>query len=177
MSRCNEFVFNFLYLTALCIPLDNSGFGFCSSFQVHLSEARVAYSLQKLADMESMVNDKLLHAGTVAESRVGTMEPSTSGSVSMDHETIQSKSRSPSKGSLNVSGPVKAFSESLRNFWYPIAFSADVNDETLVSCLMVYRKFIGWLTVDCFDIMVLSLFLGCLCTKYRYPLNASRILG
>lgn len=100
--------------------------------QVHLSEARVAYSLQKLADMESMVNDKLLHAGTVAESRVGTMEPSTSGSVSMDHEIIQSKSRSPSKGSLNVSGPVKAFSESLRNFWYPIAFSADVNDETLI---------------------------------------------
>lgn len=100
--------------------------------QVHLSEARVEYSLQKLADMQSLVNDKLLYECSTVESREGATEPSTSGNVSTDHLAVPPMSRNLPKSSLNVSGPVKAFSETLRNFWYPIAFSADINDEKLI---------------------------------------------
>lgn len=100
--------------------------------QVHLSEARVSYSLQKLADMESMVNDKLLQESTLSEGRVKTMRPSTSKTGSTDTGAQTAMRRNSSKGSVNVSGPVAVYSETLRNFWYPIAFSADVDSETLV---------------------------------------------
>ncbi|KAI5058325.1 hypothetical protein GOP47_0026495 [Adiantum capillus-veneris] len=99
--------------------------------QVHLSESRVSYSLQKLADMEALVNDKLLQESPTAESSVQTRKISSSTSVPVEHQTQANVSR-PSKGSLNVSGPVKAYSETLRNFWYPVAFSADVDDKTMV---------------------------------------------
>lgn len=99
--------------------------------QVHLSESRVSYSLQKLADMEALVNDKLLQESPVTESGLQTREPSTSTSVLMEHQA-RAKVRNSSNGSLNVSGPVNAYSQTLRNFWYPVAFSADVDDKTMV---------------------------------------------
>ncbi|MCO5592687.1 hypothetical protein L7F22_046690 [Adiantum nelumboides] len=99
--------------------------------QVHLSEARVSCSLQKLADMEALVNDKLLQEHSTSESVAQIRETSASTSVSVELET-QSKVRSSSKGSLNVSGPVRAYSETLRNFWYPVAFSSAVDEKTMV---------------------------------------------
>ncbi|KAH7422540.1 hypothetical protein KP509_12G013500 [Ceratopteris richardii] len=98
---------------------------------VHLSEARVAYSLQKLAEMEALVNDKLLQQGTIAESGPKTVDPLPSdGDFAESNARIKHKNRR--KGPLNVSGPVKGYSEAIRNFWYPIAFSADVSGETMV---------------------------------------------
>lgn len=99
--------------------------------QVHLSESRVSYSLQKLAAMEALVNDKLLQESPMAESGLQTREPSASTSVAVEHQA-RARVMNPSKGSLNVSGPVNVYSETLRNFWYPVAFSADVDDETMV---------------------------------------------
>ncbi|KAL0326166.1 UNVERIFIED_CONTAM: Chlorophyllide a oxygenase, chloroplastic [Sesamum radiatum] len=42
------------------------------------------------------------------------------------------------KKSLNVSGPVQPYHARLRNFWYPVAFSADLKDDTMVP-------------IDCFE--------------------------
>ncbi|KAH7422543.1 hypothetical protein KP509_12G013500 [Ceratopteris richardii] len=81
--------------------------------------------------MEALVNDKLLQQGTIAESGPKTVDPLPSdGDFAESNARIKHKNRR--KGPLNVSGPVKGYSEAIRNFWYPIAFSADVSGETMV---------------------------------------------
>jgi chlorophyllide a oxygenase len=34
---------------------------------------------------------------------------------------------------LTVAGPVKKYSPALKNFWYPVAFAADVKSDTMVT--------------------------------------------
>lgn len=100
--------------------------------QVHLSEARVSCSIHKLADMEALVNDKLLQDRTLAEGAQTNVLPAVSKKI-YSHDSAQTNRRKgPSNGSLNVSGPVDVYPETLRNFWYPAAFSADVEADTLV---------------------------------------------
>ncbi|KAL0360247.1 UNVERIFIED_CONTAM: Chlorophyllide a oxygenase, chloroplastic [Sesamum radiatum] len=100
--------------------------------QVHISEARISTALDKLAFMEILVNDKKLQDRNTTESDLLLPTPSTSPN-SLD--TV--KRRLPKK-SLNVSGPVQPYHARLRNFWYPVAFSADLKDDTMVP-------------IDCFE--------------------------
>ncbi|CAL9121880.1 unnamed protein product [Musa textilis] len=102
--------------------------------QVHVSEARVAAALDKLAYMESLVSDRLLQEKSSCDSSSEciTLTPSTS---SASKDPVKSKS---SRRSLNVSGPVQPYHPSLKNFWYPVAFSKDLKDDTMVP-------------IDCFE--------------------------
>ncbi|KAJ4965463.1 hypothetical protein NE237_017312 [Protea cynaroides] len=101
--------------------------------QVHISEARVAAALDKLAYMEELVNDRLLQDRVTTESDRISVAPSTSSSSSL----VTVKSKSPRK-SLNVSGPVQPYHPCLKNFWYPVAFSTDLKDDTMIP-------------IDCFE--------------------------
>lgn len=95
--------------------------------QVHISEARVSTALDKLAYMEELVSDKLLNERAVVESDRAAA-PSTSSSI---NSSDASKLKTSRKG-LNVSGPVKSYHPRLKNFWYPVAFSNGLKDDTMV---------------------------------------------
>ncbi|EPS61654.1 hypothetical protein M569_13139, partial [Genlisea aurea] len=95
--------------------------------QVHISEARVSTALDKLAYMETLVNDKTLQ-------ETNKTEPDSNASTSYSRKGINNKYRR----SLHVSGPVEPYNARLRNFWYPVAFSADLKDDTMVP-------------IDCFE--------------------------
>eukprot|EP00252_Welwitschia_mirabilis_P026006 TRINITY_DN832_c0_g1_i7.p1 TRINITY_DN832_c0_g1~~TRINITY_DN832_c0_g1_i7.p1 ORF type:complete len:508 (-),score=74.38 TRINITY_DN832_c0_g1_i7:443-1966(-) len=93
--------------------------------QVHISEARVATALNKLADMEAFVNDKLLR---VSVSQNGEAEESEKNSLTV----VLTETRKPPRRHLDVSGPVESYSSNLKNFWYPVAFSTDVKEKTMI---------------------------------------------
>lgn len=95
--------------------------------QVHLSEARVEHSLQRLATMESLVSDKLLQLPDEGE------EPSSTAQEAIEEEILRHRRRHPPKNKLlNVSGPLKPYPQWLKNFWYPAAFSADIDSSTMI---------------------------------------------
>ncbi|KAG9145191.1 hypothetical protein Leryth_008982 [Lithospermum erythrorhizon] len=100
--------------------------------QVHISEARVSAALDKLAYMEALVNDRLLQDRDTIEATSESPSPSTS------RESLDTIRRKPPRKSLDVSGPVQQYSPHLKNFWYPVAFSNDLKDDTMVP-------------IDCFD--------------------------
>ncbi|CAM8938317.1 unnamed protein product [Rhodiola kirilowii] len=101
--------------------------------QVHISEARVSAALDKLAYMEELVSDRLLQDRSVVESDKSSA-PSTSSSTESSDKV---KIKTFRKG-LNVSGPVKSYHPRLKNFWYPVAFSGDLKEDTMVP-------------IDCFE--------------------------
>ncbi|XXG45538.1 hypothetical protein AAC387_Pa02g0596 [Persea americana] len=101
--------------------------------QVHISEARVGTALDKLAYMEALVNDRLLQDRSTLESDSISPSPSTSF-ISVDNM----KAKSSPRRSLNVSGPVPPYHPSLKNFWYPVAFSSDLREDTMIP-------------IDCFE--------------------------
>ncbi|EXC01096.1 Chlorophyllide a oxygenase [Morus notabilis] len=101
--------------------------------QVHISEARVATALDKLAYMEELVNDRLLLDRTTKESE--QTSPSSSSSSTQSLDTVK---RRISRKSLNVSGPVQPYHPRLKNFWYPVAFSTGLTDDTMIP-------------IDCFE--------------------------
>ncbi|XP_057531636.1 chlorophyllide a oxygenase, chloroplastic [Amaranthus tricolor] len=94
--------------------------------QVHISEARVSAALDKLAYMEELVNDRLLQdrATTVTD-----QPPATASTSTQPSEPV--KKNLPRKR-LDVSGPVKSYHPKLKNFWYPVAFSGDLKEDTMV---------------------------------------------
>lgn len=94
------------------------------SIQVHISEARVSTAVDKLAYMETLVNDKILQERNIPEDDASG--PSTS---TRSAESVKSRQ---TRRNLNVSGPVSHYSPRLKNFWYPVAFSADLKDDTMV---------------------------------------------
>ncbi|XP_073052758.1 chlorophyllide a oxygenase, chloroplastic-like isoform X1 [Primulina eburnea] len=96
--------------------------------QVHISESRVSAALDKLAYMETLVNDKILQDTKILESYSLPSTPSTSSAQFRD----TMKSSKQSRRGLDVSGPVQPYSANLKNFWYPVAFSADLKDDTMV---------------------------------------------
>jgi chlorophyllide a oxygenase len=95
--------------------------------QVHLSETRVSSALDKLAQMETLVNDRLLQDGgsSASTAECTSLAPSTSSASRVVN-------KKPPRRSLNVSGPVQPYNPSLKNFWYPVAFSSDLKDDTMV---------------------------------------------
>ncbi|XP_044475567.1 chlorophyllide a oxygenase, chloroplastic-like [Mangifera indica] len=95
--------------------------------QVHISEARVATALEKLAHMEALVNDRLLQDRYTSESDQSYCCACTS--MQLLDTTI---AKLPQKR-LNVSGPVQSYHSLLKNFWYAVAFSSDLKDDTTAS--------------------------------------------
>jgi len=104
--------------------------------QVHLSEARVVHTLQKLAEMVMVVNDKLL------EQKKTDWPISAANIVTPDHGvSTRSDEHSQLSGStagfsrrklLDVSGPVGPYPAKFKDFWYPVAFSDDIDSSTMV---------------------------------------------
>lgn len=104
--------------------------------QVHLSETRVEHTLQKLGEMEVLVNDMMLQQK--ASDRV--MPPALE--VSVREEALLGEapgtqvaecSTGSSRGkALDISGPVAPYPARLKNFWYPVAFSSDIDAKTMV---------------------------------------------
>ncbi|KAJ8773378.1 hypothetical protein K2173_028555 [Erythroxylum novogranatense] len=92
--------------------------------QVHISEARVATALDKLAYMEELVNDRLL------QDRSSTVCDQRSPSPSISTQSLDVMKRP--KKSLNISGPVQLHNPRLKNFWYPVAFSIDLKGDTMI---------------------------------------------
>ncbi|KAH0465884.1 hypothetical protein IEQ34_005987 [Dendrobium chrysotoxum] len=95
--------------------------------EVHISEARVATALDKLAHVETLVNDKLLQERIPKESSSDPVPVA----VSTSSTPVAFSAQLPRKN-LDVSGPVKPYHPNLKNFWYPVAFSTDLNDDTMI---------------------------------------------
>ncbi|XP_078441637.1 chlorophyllide a oxygenase, chloroplastic-like [Wolffia australiana] len=81
--------------------------------QVHISEERISSALDKLASVETLVNEKLV-------------PERNSGNAS------SSKSTKLSRRSLDVSGPVQPYHPKLKNFWLPVAFSNSLKEDTMI---------------------------------------------
>lgn len=72
------------------------------------------------------MNDRLLQDKSTA-----APEEASPSSISSTESLNTVKRRLPRK-SLNVSGPVQPYHPRLKNFWYPVAFSADLKEDTMV---------------------------------------------
>ncbi|KAK7321008.1 hypothetical protein VNO77_31053 [Canavalia gladiata] len=94
--------------------------------QVHISEARVTTALDKLAYMEELVNDRLLQDRSTAEVAQPSSSPSTSA------KSLETEKRRKPRKNLDVSGPVQSYHPHLKNFWYPVAFSTGLKDDTMI---------------------------------------------
>ena len=90
-------------------------------FQVHLSESRVSHALQKLSDMESVVNNMLLQDPQEVANR------KVAGTTTVASNTPQRTTQG-----LTVAGPIKKYAPALKNFWYPVAFTDDIKSDTMV---------------------------------------------
>uniref|UniRef100_M8AXE7 Chlorophyllide a oxygenase, chloroplastic n=1 Tax=Aegilops tauschii TaxID=37682 RepID=M8AXE7_AEGTA len=109
--------------------------------QLYLSESRVSSALDKLAQMETVVNERLLSDGSAFANTAdcASLDPSTSlDTTTSTSSTVRVGAKKPKRRSLNISGPVKPYSANLKNFWYPVAFSSDLKDDTMVP-------------IDCFE--------------------------
>ncbi|XP_060673443.1 chlorophyllide a oxygenase, chloroplastic [Ziziphus jujuba] len=106
--------------------------------QVHISEARVATALDKLAYMEELVNDRLLQDKNTMVTEQASSSSISSMSTTSSTQSLDAVKRRLPRKSLNVSGPVQPYHPRLKNFWYPVAFSADLKDDTMVP-------------IDCFE--------------------------
>lgn len=110
--------------------------------------------------MEALVNDRLLQDRSTLETGSTSPSPNTS-SISVDNM----KAKSSPRRTLNVSGPVPTYHPSLKNFWYPVAFSSDLREDTMVSWFYLkqngnYKKkdiaiygclFPFQIPIDCFE--------------------------
>ena len=94
------------------------------------------HTLRKLEEMESLVNDKLLQEKgsrrVKARPRAtSTMEQVVTGEAEA-HLAEEPKAKLSRGRALDISGPVSPYPAHLRNFWYPVAFSAHIDEKTLV---------------------------------------------
>lgn len=101
--------------------------------EVHISEARVSSALDKLTYLEILANGELLQERIPTESCFDSM--SLNASISSSPVAVNMKS--PRRG-LDISGPIKPYHPNLKNFWCPVAFSADLKDDTMIP-------------IDCFE--------------------------
>lgn len=137
----------YFQLPTRCISIKSlmvsHGYGFV---QVHLSESRVEHTMRKLAEMESVINDKLL----LHKSSETKMEPQIQRTapvyVDANAEGLAEARRIQASKSgsniLNVSGPTEPYPVWLKNFWYPVAFTVDLKSDIMVSMrsLLRFRK-------------------------------------
>ncbi|KAL9234740.1 hypothetical protein vseg_009573 [Gypsophila vaccaria] len=100
--------------------------------QVHISEARVSAALDKLAHMEQLVHDRLLH-----DPHSPPSHPLHPSATSSSHSSDSVDTKLPPRH-LHVSGPVKPYHPAFKNFWYPVAFTSDLKHDTMIP-------------IDCFE--------------------------
>lgn len=81
--------------------------------------------------MEELVHDRLLQDRNTKE-----LDTSLSPSTSTESLDTLKRKKIPRK-ILNVSGPVQPYHPNLKNFWYPVAFSNDLKDDTMVSQILL----------------------------------------
>ncbi|CAM6126556.1 unnamed protein product [Calypogeia fissa] len=112
--------------------------------QVHLSEARVEHSLKKLAEIETFINEKLPYSVSIDETKmttaptqletvttsITTADASSTGVISESSTLLTDRSAVEKR--LSVAGPTAPYTNNLKNFWYPVAFSGDISVDTLV---------------------------------------------
>lgn len=79
------------------------------------------------------MNDRLLQDRSVTETDRLSQPPSTSA------ESLETVKKKIPRKSLNVSGPIQPYHPRLKNFWYPVAFTSDLKDDTMVSQLTLTR--------------------------------------
>ncbi|KAK4758477.1 hypothetical protein SAY87_019778 [Trapa incisa] len=94
--------------------------------QAHISEARVSTALDKLAYMEALFNDRLLQDRNTTDMSEAPPSPSTST------QSLTAVKGKPTRKNWEVSGPVQPYNPQLKNFWYPVAFSTDLKDDTMI---------------------------------------------
>ena len=82
--------------------------------------------------MEELVNDRLLQDTSRTEASQTSSSPSTSA------KSIDSEKRRLPRKSLEVSGPVQSYHPQMKNFWYPVAFSTDLKDDTMVCPYLLF---------------------------------------
>lgn len=102
-------------------------------------------ALDKLAQMETVVNERLLSDGSAFAS---TADCATHPSTSLDLDPSTSSTthvgaKKAKRRSLNISGPVKPYNPNLKNFWYPVAFSSDLKDDTMVKLNACFKEFLS----------------------------------
>ncbi|CAK9883400.1 unnamed protein product [Sphagnum tenellum] len=104
--------------------------------QVHLSEARVAHTLQRLAELEMAVNDKLLEQKKtyrpVSAPNIMSPDQGVSSTCEEDLRASNSTADFSRRKYLDVSGPVGSYPAKFKDFWYPVAFSDDIDSRTMV---------------------------------------------
>jgi chlorophyllide a oxygenase len=95
----------------------------------------VSSALDKLAQMETVVNERLLSDGSAfaATADCASLDPSTSFTPRVGPKKTKRRS-------LNISGPVKPYNSNLKNFWYPVAFSSDLKDDTMVNKMFSSKR-------------------------------------
>ena len=74
------------------------------------------------------MNDRLLQDGGSSASidnYVSLASRTSSASRFVNKKTL--------RPSLDVSGPVQPYNPNLKNFWYPVVFSGDLKDDTMVT--------------------------------------------
>lgn len=91
--------------------------------------------------MEALVNDRLL------QDRSATASNQTSPSPSTSTQTLDVVQRRLTRKSLDVSGPVQPYHPHLKNFWYPVAFSNDLKDDTMVNYSLKNLWFILYVSI------------------------------
>jgi chlorophyllide a oxygenase len=105
-------------------------------WQVHLSEARVAHTLQKLAEMEMAVNDKLLEQKKprrpISAPKAVSLDEGVSRKTDEGSHVSDSSAGLSRQKFLDVSGPVGSYAAKFKDFWYPVAFSDDIDSKTMV---------------------------------------------
>jgi chlorophyllide a oxygenase len=97
----------------------------------------VAHTLQRLAELEMAVNDKLLEQKKTYRpvSAPNIMSPDQGVSSTCDEDLRASNSTADfsRRKYLDVSGPVGSYPAKFKDFWYPVAFSDDIDSRTMVS--------------------------------------------
>lgn len=73
-----------------------------------------------------MVSDKILLVENSQES-------DSSATTAITQTTSSSSLTKQQRKGLNIAGPVQPYHPTLKNFWYPVAFSCDVKDDTMVN--------------------------------------------
>lgn len=94
------------------------------------------HTLRKLGEMESLFNTKLLQnqgreRGSTVPKATSALQLALTGEAEADLSARPRTNTSRAK-SLEVSGPIGPYPAQLKNYWYPVAFSADIDDKTMV---------------------------------------------
>lgn len=90
------------------------------------------------------MNDRLLQDKNTMVTEQASSSSISSMSTTSSTQSLDAVKRRLPRKSLNVSGPVQPYHPRLKNFWYPVAFSADLKDDTMVCQSLSTNYFRIW---------------------------------